>query len=172
MRWLAAILWITGACAQGIITTVAGTDYIFPDDGKPALQARLSSPFGMVFDKQGNLLFADPGLNMILKLDTKGTVSIVAGNGLARYAGDGGPARAASLSTPWGLAIDASGNLYCADSNNGVVRKIDTSGVITTVAGGGSINPGDGSKGDTDLAEPARSCRVRPRGEPPDSRAG
>src|ERR1700686_214312 len=93
------------ALAQGIVTTVAGTDFIFPDDGRPALQARLSTPYGLAFDRQGNLYFADAGLNMVLKMDPKGTVTIVAGNGLARLAGDGGPARAASVNTPWGVAL-------------------------------------------------------------------
>ena len=145
MRWLPGILVGSCAWAQGIVTTVAGTDYLFPDDGKPALQAHLSTPYGLAFDKQGNLYISDGGLNMILKMDTAGVVSIVAGNGLARFAGDGGPARAASLSTPWGIALDASGNLYVADSGNSRVRRIDTSGVISTVAGGGS-NSGDGGQ--------------------------
>jgi uncharacterized protein (TIGR03437 family) len=137
---------VSAAFSQGIVTTVAGTDYIFPDDGRPALQAHLSTPYGLVFDRQGTLIIADPGLNMILKMDAKGTISIVAGNGLARYAGDGGPARAASISQPWGIAVDSAGNLYFADSNNGRIRKIDSAGIITTVAGGGGPTPGDGSQ--------------------------
>jgi sugar lactone lactonase YvrE len=140
----AALVLAASAFAQGIVTTIAGTDYIFPDDGNPALQAHLSTPYGLAFDRQGNLYFSDAGLNMVLKMDTKGVVSVVAGNGLARFAGDGGPARAASLYTPWGVALDAAGSLYIADSGNGVVRKVEASGVITTVAGGGSNSPGDG----------------------------
>src|SRR5215468_3237756 len=116
---LPLIALAASAEAQGIVTTIAGTDYIFPDDGKPALQAHLSTPQGLAFDRQGNLIIADSGLNMILKLDTKGVISIVAGNGLARFAGDGGPARAASMSQPWGVAFDSSGNFYFADSGNG-----------------------------------------------------
>jgi len=146
LRFLIAVLAAAPAVAQGIVTTVAGTDYIFPDDGKPALQAHLSTPYGLVFDKQGNLFIADPGLNMVLKLDQKGIISVVAGNGLARLAGDGGPARAASLNQPWGLAIDAAGNLYVADTGNRRVRMIDSTGTITSVAGGGQVNPGDGLK--------------------------
>jgi len=146
LRFLIAVLAAAQAVAQGIVTTVAGTDYIFPDDGKPALQAHLSTPYGLVFDKQGNLFIADPGLNMVLKLDQKGIISVVAGNGLARLAGDGGPARAASLNQPWGLAIDAAGNLYVADTGNRRVRMIDSTGTITSVAGGGQANPGDGLK--------------------------
>src|SRR5215468_3217598 len=130
---LPLIALAASAEAQGIITTIAGTDYIFPDDGKPSLQAHLWSPQGLAFDNQGNLIIADSGLNMILKLDTKGVVSIVAGNGLARFAGDGGPARAASMSNPWGVAVDQAGNIYFADSANSRIRKIDTAGIITTV---------------------------------------
>src|SRR5215472_9582386 len=155
MRWVLAALFAANTAAQGIITTVAGTDYIFPDDGKPAVQAHLSTPYGLVFDKQGNLIIADPGLNMILKMDQKGIISIVAGNGLARYAGDGGPARAASINEPWGVAVDSAGNIYLADAGNGRVRKIDSTGVITTVAGGGGPTPGDGNKAtQVSLAQP------------------
>jgi uncharacterized protein (TIGR03437 family) len=146
LRLLIPALAISSAAAQGIVTTIAGTDYVFPDDGKPALQAHLSSPYGLAIDRQGNLYIADPGLNAILMLDTKGIISVVAGNGLARLAGDGGPARAASINQPWGLAFDSAGNLYFADSGNARVRKIDSAGIITTVAGGGNVSPGDGNK--------------------------
>src|SRR4051812_46764222 len=146
MRRLLPFLVALPAAAQGIITTIAGGDYVFPDDGKPALQAHLSTPYGLAVDRQGNLIIADPGLNMILKMDAKGTVTIVAGNGLARFAGDGGPARAASLATPWSVAVDPANNIYVADFGNGCVRKIDPTGVITTVAGRGAAVPGDGLK--------------------------
>jgi len=139
------LLFAPGSWAQGIITTVAGTDYIFPDDGLPAVQAHLAGANGMVFDRQGNLYFAEFDLCMIMKLDTKGVISVVAGSGLFRFAGDGGSARAASLSTPWGLAMDAAGNLYVADYQSSRVRKIDSSGIITTVVGGGSIPPVNGT---------------------------
>jgi uncharacterized protein (TIGR03437 family) len=142
---LAWMMCTAGASAQGIVTTVAGTDYIFPDDGKPALQGHLSTPYSVAFDRQGNLFFSDAGLNMVLKMDTTGVVSIVAGNGLQRFAGDGGPARAASLASPWGVALDAAGDLFIADSGNNLVRKVDTKGVITTVAGGGPAYPNDGN---------------------------
>src|SRR4051812_7787622 len=109
----------SAAFAQGIITTIAGSDFVFPDDGKPASQAHLLTPYGMAYDGRGNLYFSDPGLSMVLKMDANGVVSIVAGNGLARFAGDGGPARAASVNIPWGLAFDGAGNLLIADSGSG-----------------------------------------------------
>jgi DNA-binding beta-propeller fold protein YncE len=144
MRYLPCFLVAASAFAQGIITTVAGTDYIFPDSGKPAIQARIAGPNAMTFDKQGNLFFAVPDLNMVMKLDTKGVVSVVAGNGLTRFAGDGGPAIAASLNAPWGVGFDTAGNLHIADTRNARIRKVDAKGVITTVAGGGPTYPGDG----------------------------
>jgi len=146
MRLFVFLSFLSSASAQGVITTVAGTDYIFPDDGKPALQAQLTGANGMAFDRQGNLYFAVPDLNMIMKLDSAGVVSVVAGNGLLRFAGDGGPARAASLSYPWGIAFDASGNLYIAEYQGSRVRRVDPSGTITTAAGGGSAPAANGSQ--------------------------
>src|SRR5215831_6006336 len=113
---LLIILVLFPAFPQGVITTVAGTDFIFPDDGNSTLRARLSTPYGLVFDNQQNLILTDPGLNMVLRVDTNGIVSVLAGNGLARFAGDGGPARAASVSMPWGVASDSTGNIYFADA--------------------------------------------------------
>src|SRR5262249_2140201 len=88
-----------------------------------------------------NLFIADRGLNMVLKMDPKGIISIVAGNGLARSAGDGGPARAASLFQPTNLTVDSSGNLYVVETLGAVIRKVDINGIITTAAGLG-LNSG------------------------------
>src|SRR5579871_4249227 len=97
-----AALLLFGACAwaQGVVTTIAGSDYVFPDDGKPALQAHLVGAYGMAFDSKGSLYFVEGELNQVMKLDSKGIITVAAGDGLARFAGDGGPARAASLSAP------------------------------------------------------------------------
>jgi len=138
------LLFLSSSWAQGIISTVAGTNWIFPDDGKPGAQARLTGANGMAFDSQGNLYFAVPDLNMVMKLDTNGIVRVVAGTGLPGFSGDGVPARTARLTGPWAVALDAAGNIYVADSGNGRVRKIDSTGMITTVAGGGPQFPGDG----------------------------
>jgi uncharacterized protein (TIGR03437 family) len=85
----------------------------------------------------GSLYAADPGNHVILKIARDGIVSIVAGNGLRRYSGDGVPARATSLNEPRGIAVDRAGNLYIADSQNHRVRMVDTRGIIRTVAGNG-----------------------------------
>ena len=76
MKALVVFAVVQAACwAQGVITTVAGTDYIFPDDGKPAIQAHLSTPYGLAFDGRGNLYISDAGLSMVLKMDTSGVVT-------------------------------------------------------------------------------------------------
>ena len=95
----------------------------------------LSQVRGLVFDAQGDLLFADPSNQRIRKIDRSGIISTVAGNGVSGYSGDGGPATAASLSFPEELALDAAGNLYIGDFSNFVIRQIDTSGIIHTIAG-------------------------------------
>ena len=83
--------------------------------------------------------------NRIRKVATNGIITTVAGNGGYGYAGDGGAATNASLYYPAGVAVDAAGNLYIADSDNNRIRKVDTNGIITTVAGnGGSGYSGDG----------------------------
>jgi sugar lactone lactonase YvrE len=93
-------------------------------------------PNYIAVDGQGNVYFSASGLAMVLKVAAaNGVISVVAGNGLSRYAGDGGFAVGASLGYPSGLALDRSGNLYIADSSNSIVRKVDTNGIITTMAG-------------------------------------
>jgi hypothetical protein len=86
---------------------------------------------------------ADYGNSRIRKVDTSGIITTVAGNGTFGYSGDGGAATNASLNGPQCLALDTFGNIYIPDGNIHI-RKVDTNGVITTVAGGGSTNPGDG----------------------------
>ena len=131
--------------AGGTITTVAGGSCCFFGDGGPATGAGLNFPIGLVFDRAGNLYIADQGNERIRKIDTGGTIHTIAGNGLFEYAGDGGPATSASMANPLGVAFDSSGNLYVNDFANRRVRKIDTSGTITTVAGNGNFKfAGDG----------------------------
>ena len=127
---------------NGIITTVAGGSL---SDGDFATNVTLNVVYGTAFDSAGNLYVADLSNNRIRKVDTNGVITTVAGNGIYDYSGDGGAATNASLKNPIGVALDAWGNLFIADQNNFRIRKVDTSGVITTVAGTGSIGfSGDG----------------------------
>jgi len=137
-RFLVASLVFPGVMlAQGTINTYAGNDAIFADGGKAATAAHLVGPNNMAVDAQGNVYISASGLSMVLKVATNGVVSVFAGNGLTSGGGDGGLAVGASLSYPAGLAFDSSGNLYIADTYNSNVRKVDTNGIITRVAGDG-----------------------------------
>jgi sugar lactone lactonase YvrE len=127
----------------GKITTVAGTNSGgYSGDGGAAACAKLNIPFGVALDFVGNLYIADTGNNRIRKVDTNGVITTVAGTNKSGFSGDGGTATNAMLYSPAGVAVDSSGNLYIADYSNNRIRKVDTNGVITTVAGGGS--GGDG----------------------------
>lgn len=125
---------------SGVITTVAGgSGWGFSGDGGPATSAQLSYVTGICLDASGNLYIADNQNHRIRRVDaaTK-TITTVAGNGVPGYSGDGGTATAASLNSPTGVSVDASGNLYIVDTQNNRIRKVNTSGVISTVAGGGA----------------------------------
>jgi sugar lactone lactonase YvrE len=137
--------------ATSIITTMAGSvaavyePPAFAGDGGPATAARLNRPTDLAFDASGNLYISDSLNNRVRKVDRQGLISTVAGNGEQSFSGDGGPATAAALYQPQGLAITADGNLYIADGGNARVRKVNVQGTITTVAGDGGPNfGGDG----------------------------
>ena len=124
--------------AVGDINTVAGNGTeAFGGDGGPATNASLHYPSGLAFDSAGNLYIADGVNRRVRKVDTSGNISTVAGNGTAAFSGDGGPAINASLAFPLDVAVDSIGNLYIADVYSRRVRKVDTSGNISTVAGNG-----------------------------------
>ena len=150
MKTIAFFLLSIPALAQGIITTVAGAEYVFLGDGQPAAKATLGEPRGVTVDASGNVYFADPDNSMVFRVDPDGTLTIVAGTGVRGFSGDGGPAREANLNKPFGIVLDAEGNLYFVDSTDpsprlpptipgltGRIRKVSTGGIITTVAGGG-----------------------------------
>jgi len=130
----------------GTISTVAGNGTCcYSGDGGPAISAQLNSPEGLAVDSSGNLYIADASNNRVRKVTPGGTISTVAGTGIAGYSGDGGPAASAQLSAPKGLALDSSGNLYIADTNNNRVRKVTPGGTVSTVAGNGTYGySGDG----------------------------
>ncbi len=122
----------------GAITTVAGNGSPgYSGDGFLAASAQLSTITGVAADAIGNVYIADSGNNRIRKVASTGIITTVAGNGLAGYSGDGGPAVNAQLSSPSGVASDFSGTLYVGDSNNHRVRKITTSGIISSITGSG-----------------------------------
>lgn len=134
--------------ATRVITTIAGTgEEGFSGDNGPATSARLSFPVGALTDGAGNVLIADLVNSRIRRVDvTTGTITTFVGNGLAGSSGDGGPATAAALNFPEGLAFDGSGALYVVDSGSHRVRRVDpTTGIITTVVGTGQ--PGSGGDG-------------------------
>ena len=133
---------------NGAITRFAGSDICgFGGDGGPATFALLSDIFGIAFDNAGSLVIADFGNDRIRKVSTDGIISTVAGDGIFGYSGDEGPATQASLLGPQGVSADRLGNIYIADTDNFVIRKVDSSGIIHTVAGTnvfGIDNTGDG----------------------------
>ena len=123
---------------NGVISTVAGNgSQGFSGDGGPATRARLR-PNRVAVDRTGALYVADTGNHRIRKVDTRGIITTVAGNGRAGFSGDGGPAARASLDEPWDVAVSDQGTLYIADPHNGRIRAVATNGVITTVAGSDS----------------------------------
>ncbi len=138
---------------SGIITTIAGTGhYGYNGDGGQATNAELATPGGIVMDDTGNIYFADSYNSRLRKINTAGIISTFAGNGFVGYSGDGGPATAAELSAVLGLARDSSGNFYAADYGGFVIRKISSSGIISTIAGIGA-NGYDGDTGPATAAE-------------------
>lgn len=136
-----------------IISTYAGTG-IHGDtgDGGPATSADLLTPSGVATDQKGNVFFSDQNANVIRKVDRFGIITAIAGMGSSGYSGDGGPATAAKIYWPTGVAVDGIGNVFISDQFNNVIRKVDTSGIITTLAGTGTIGySGDGG--------PATACQ-------------
>ena len=130
----------------GLITTIAGTggQGSEGDDG-PATEARLALPVAVATDTRGNLYVAEGGSHRIRRIDANGVITTFAGTGIPGYGGDGGPASRARLAYPAGVAADPAGNVYIADSWNHRIRRVSSSGTISTFAGSGE--PGDGGDG-------------------------
>ena len=138
---------------KGNMTTFAGTgESGYGGDGGKATNAKLKLPSNLAFDKKGNLYITDRNNHRVRKVDTRGIITTVAGNGTAGFSGDGGKATEAQLNLPSGVAVDDDGNIYISDRSNDRVRKVNSQGIISTFAGNGI----DGFKGDTGPAGEAQ----------------
>ncbi len=137
---------------SGIISTFAGNGYAhtgggggFTGDGGYATAAELNNPTGVAVDKSGNVFIADYGNDRIRKVNISGIISTFAGDSAYGFSGDGGQATAAELGYTEGVAVDDSGNVFIADDNNNSIRKVNTSGIISTFAGNEyNANTGNG----------------------------
>jgi len=147
----------------GIITTIAGGKPGNSGDGGTATNAQLCSPESVVIDSNGNLYIAESSMYMscgstrIRKINSSGIISTVAGDCVGGFSGDGGPAVNAQMNQPMGMALDSNGNLYIADYFNHRIRKVDSSGNISTVAGSGNygVHTNGGFGGDGGVATSA-----------------
>ena len=129
---------------HGTVTTIAGQAGVIGSADSPGSAARFNSPLGIAADGLGNLFVADSGNNTIRKIDTHGAVTTIAGQAGVRGSVDG-PGSAARFNSPNGIAADGLGNLFVADSGNNTIRKIDTHGTVTTIAGqAGVMGSADG----------------------------
>jgi uncharacterized protein (TIGR03437 family) len=141
--------------AQQIITTFAGTEWVFPNNGGAALDTPIAPVVSTALDTQGRLVYADALNQVVLRIEPSGTVTVVAGNGVRGFSGDGGDALRASFDQPRGVAIDKSGNIYIADGRNHRIRRVTPAGIVTTVAGNGEFGvSGDGGPGTAAAVDP------------------
>jgi trimeric autotransporter adhesin len=133
---------------SGIISTIAGgAGRGYSGDGGPATSAMLNWPASVAVDVAGNLFIADRFNHRVRKVALDGSIQTVVGTGTANFTGDLGSGSAATVNTPSGLAVDGSGNLYIADTLNFRIRRLDSSGVIRTIAGNGNYAfAGDGGQ--------------------------
>jgi uncharacterized protein (TIGR03437 family) len=146
------VVLVSTVAAQNVITTIAGVDPVFSSNGGPALSAPLGYINGVTSDSSGNVYFTDPLQHLVLRVSSTGVLTVIAGNGIAGYSGDGGPATSAAIAASdnpeqyvplanqevslGGIALDAQGDVYFGDGN--YVRMVSAAGIITTVAGGGT----------------------------------
>lgn len=143
----------------GNVSIVAGSDKLesyfsmrdhrsepvaYGGDGGPAVNALLNGPSGLAVDGAGNLFIADEFNNRVRKVDSKGIITTVAGDGTEGYSRDGGTAIHAHVHSPGAVAVDAAGHLFIAETGNNLIRKVSPDGLISTVAGGGTERVRDG----------------------------
>lgn len=170
----AGVVYVADTCdnqvftldSGGNLTVVAGNGTSgYSGDGGPGVNASLFNPIALTFDSAGNLYIADEANNVVRKVDTGGTITTVVGNGGFGFLGDGGPALSASLAQPGALAFDPAGNLYIGDTSSERIRKVGTSGTITTVAGNGRFKyAGDGGAATSASLDSPTGVTVDPAG--------
>ena len=148
----------SGASRAGTIATIAGTGTAgYSGDGGRATAAQLSGPDAVAVDGRGNVYIADRENNRVRRVSASGTITTIAGTGVAGFSGDGGPATAAQLNLPSGVAVDARGTVYIADLANNRVRAVNPAGTIVTIAG-------TGVRGITGNGGPATSAQLNSPG--------
>jgi sugar lactone lactonase YvrE len=132
---------------SGELTVVAGTGLTgvggLEGEGGPAIKAQVACPYGLTFDRNGELVIADHANNRIRRISNDGIIHTIVGSGpvgsrAGSFGGDGGPAIQANLQAPVSVLFDGNGNLYIGDRDNGAIRKVDPQGTITTFAGTGT----------------------------------
>jgi len=157
-------MFLSPVSGQNTITTVAGTDWLFPGDGRPAVQAPIGGLLSLdvATDSAGNMFICDADNAMVMRVGPDGILNVVAGNGILSRSGDGGFAVNASLDSPLAIAVDNNGNIYIAEYGSHV-RKVTPDGIIQSIAGTGDAGySGDGG--------PATQARLNvPRGLAVDS---
>jgi sugar lactone lactonase YvrE len=129
---------------ETVVDTVLGSGRMEPKEGVPATQSGLNEPSGITTASDGSFYVSDRANHVVLKVGPDGIVSRAVGTGAAGYSGDGGAGRDAALHDPAGLVLDGEGNLFISDSGNHRIRRLDKSGILTTLAGNGA----SGSSGD------------------------
>lgn len=136
---LAAFTALSVSSHAQVINAFAGNHTQgYMGDGASALSAECFAPAGITVDSVGNIYFCDLGNSVVRKINTSGVISTVAGNGIQGFSGNGGPATAAKLYQPTSVAVDNHGNIFFTDDGNNMIRKVDASGIITTIAGTGT----------------------------------
>src|SRR5262249_50082675 len=139
MKFAGLLLLAVALHAQSFVTIAGTGEAGFSGDAGPGTRAQINNPYGLVTGPDGALYFCEIGNHRVRRLDLKtGVITTAAGSGVKGYAGDGGPALAASMNEPYEVRFDRAGNMYFAEMQNHVVRRVDgKTKVITTVAGTG-----------------------------------